>query len=122
MKKSKKQTSSCDTVYVHVDKVNAARKALYDDEHTYRLSETFKILSDPTRLKIVTALSHEELCLCDLAALLGMTNSAISHQLRLLRNLRLVKYRKSGKMAYYSVEDEHIEDLLCIANRHIKEQ
>ena len=117
-----RKNDACDTVFVHVDQVNAARKALHSEEHTQRLSETFKILSDPTRLKIVFALSREELCLCDLAALLGMTDSAISHQLRLLRNLRLVKYRKSGKMAYYSVDDEHIEDLLRIAHRHIGEK
>jgi len=111
-----------ETAFVHAGNVNAARKALHSEEHTQRLSETFKVLSDPTRLKIVFALSREELCLSDLAALLGMTDSAISHQLRLLKNLRLVKYRKSGKMAYYSVDDEHIEDLLRIAHRHVREQ
>ncbi len=69
---------------------------------TLALSETFTVLSDPTRLRIVFALISQELCVCDIAALLGMTDSAISHQLRFLKNLRLVKYRKKGKMAYYS--------------------
>ena len=82
-------------------------------------AELFKALSDPTRLKIVIALAKEELCVCDIAALLGMTDSAISHQLRPLRNRRLVKYRKDGKMAYYSLDDKHIEDLIHIAARHV---
>ena len=122
MKTRIQKNNALATAFVHAGNVNAARKALHSEEHTLRLSETFKVLSDPTRLKIVFALSREELCLSDLAALLGMTDSAISHQMRLLRNLRLVKYRKSGKMAYYSVDDEHIEDLLRIAHRHVREQ
>ena len=67
------------------------------------------------------ALTKEELCVCDIASLLGMTDSAISHQLRLLKNLRLVQYRKNGKMAYYSLDDDHIEDLIRIAVRHVAE-
>lgn len=118
----RKPSAVCDTRFVHEDKVNSVRKALHDDEHTFRLSETFKVLSDPTRLKIVVALTRAELCVCDLAVLVGMSDSAISHQLRLLKNLRLVKHRKSGKMAYYSVDDEHIEDLLRIAHRHVSER
>lgn len=111
----------CDEPFVHEERVQSARKALRDDRTTLDLSETFRVLSDPTRLKIVIALAREELCVCDIAALLGMTDSAISHQLRLLKNLRLVKYRKSGKMAYYSVDDEHIKDLIRIASRHVSE-
>lgn len=79
------------------------------------------MLADPTRLKIVLALAREELCVCDVAALLGVSESAISHQLRLLKNLRLVKYHRDGKMAYYSLDDEHIEDLIRVANRHVSE-
>jgi DNA-binding transcriptional ArsR family regulator len=111
----------CERAYVHKDRVQSARKALRDDRTTQYLSETFKVLSDPTRLKIVLALAKEELCVCDVAALLRMTDSAISHQLRLLKSLRLVKYSKRGKMAYYSLDDEHIEDLVRIATRHIGE-
>ena len=118
----KPKNGKCEITFVHEDRVKAARKALYNGDHTIGLSETFKILSDPTRLNIVVALSKEELCVCDLAALLGMTDSAISHQLRLLKNFRLVRYRKKGKMAYYSVDDEHIEDLIRIAFRHISER
>ncbi len=82
------------------------------------MAETFKILGDPTRLKIVLALTKEELCVLDIAELLGMSESAISHQLRLLKTLRLVKQRKDGKMVFYSLDDEHIEDLIRVAARH----
>jgi len=112
----------CDIRYVHREKVASARRALRSDEATMSLSETFRILGDPTRLRIVLALSREELCVCDIAALLGMTDSAISHQLRLLKGRRVVKYRKKGKMAYYSVDDEHIEDLVRVAVRHAAER
>lgn len=117
----KTSQDKCKITFIHEDRVKSARKALHDDATTNKLSEAFKVLSDPTRLKIVFALSKEELCVCDIAALLGMTDSAISHQLRLLKNLRLVKYRKNGKMVYYSLDDEHIEDLLRVAVRHISE-
>lgn len=112
----------CEEIFVHKDKVASARKAIYNDQQTMGLSEIFKVLSDPTRLRIVFALSKEELCVCDIAALLQMTDSAISHQLRLLKTLRLVKYRKKGKMAYYSLDDEHIEDVIRIALRHVGER
>jgi DNA-binding transcriptional ArsR family regulator len=118
----KNDKDKCETVFVHEDKVKNARKALHNNEKTLALSETFGVLSDPTRLNIVVALSKEELCVCDIAALLGMTDSAISHQLRVLKNLRLVKYWKKGKMAYYSLDDEHIEDLIRIALRHASER
>ena len=114
--------AKCETTFIHKDRVKSARKALYSDQLTAELCETFTVLSDPTRLKIVFALMKEELCVCDIASLLGMTDSAISHQLRLLRNLHLVKYSKKGKMAYYSLDDEHIEDLIRIALRHISER
>jgi ArsR family transcriptional regulator len=113
---------SCDVTFIHQDRVKEARRGLKDEGTTSGMAETFKALGDPTRLKIVLALSREELCVCDLAALLGMTESAVSHQLRLLKTLRLVKYRRGGKMAYYSVDDEHIEDIIVIAGRHVAER
>jgi len=83
----------------------------------------FRVLADEARLKIVWLLfHHEELCVCDIAALLSMTESAISHQLRLLKNLRLVRHRRKGKMTYYSLDDEHIDDLIRVATRHISER
>lgn len=111
----------CEVAYVHEGRVRSARRAIRDDRTTRHLSETFKMLGDPTRLRIVLALGREELCVCDIAALLGMTVSAISHQLRLLKTMRVVKYRRTGKMAYYSLDDEHVEDLIRFAARHVAE-
>jgi ArsR family transcriptional regulator len=107
--------------FVHKAKVKSAQKAIHDDDTVRGLAETFQVLSDPTRLKICLALAKEELCVCDIAALLNLTESAVSHQLRLLKNLRLVKYRREGKMAYYSLDDEHIEHLIDEALEHISE-
>jgi ArsR family transcriptional regulator len=101
--------------------IRSARKALADEPTIIAITETFRILGDPTRLKIVLALAKEELCVLDIAEALGMTESAISHQLRLLKALRLVKQRKEGKMVFYSLDDEHIEDLIRVAARHSKE-
>ncbi len=106
----------------HQQKIRSARKALGDNEEILGLNETFKVLSDSTRLKIVLALAKEELCVFDIAQLLGVTDSAISHQLRMLKTLRLVKQRKDGKMTFYSLDDEHIEDLIRVATRHISEK
>jgi len=86
-----------------------------------RLAETFKVLGDTTRSKIIFALSLEELCVCDIANLLGATKSAVSHQLRILRNMKLVKYRKDGKLAFYSLDDEHIRNLFDEGLRHVEE-
>jgi DNA-binding transcriptional ArsR family regulator len=107
--------------HVHREKIRSAKKAIVKDETILSLSETFKVLSDPTRLKIVLALAKEELCVYDIAELLGVTESAVSHQLRMLKTLRLVKYHKDGKMVFYSLDDEHIEDLIRIATRHVSE-
>jgi ArsR family transcriptional regulator len=112
----------CETVFVHEDRVRSARKALRTEEALLDLSEIFKVLGDPTRLSILLALSKETLCVCDLAALLGMTDSAISHQLRVLKNLRLVNYRRKGKMAYYALDDEHVNELITVATRHLTER
>lgn len=102
--------------------VRSARRALADRETIVGLAETFKVLSDPTRLTIVLALWHYELCVLDIAALLGVSESAVSHQMRLLKTLRLVKHRKEGKMVFYSLDDEHIEDLIRVAERHVSER
>ena len=107
--------------YLSVQKMKSAKKALLNSETITSLSEIFKVLSDPTRLKIVLAVAHEELCVHDVAALLEISESAVSHQLRMLKTLRLVKQRRDGKMAFYSMDDEHIEDLIRVATRHIEE-
>jgi ArsR family transcriptional regulator len=83
------------------------------------MAETFRALGDPTRVRILHALSGRELCVCDLAALLDMTSSAVSHQLRLLRHLRLVRPRKAGRMVYYSLDDDHVVDLFQRCLEHV---
>ena len=85
------------------------------------LAETFKILGDPTRIKIAFALSKEELCVCDIANLLGVSQSAVSHSLRTLRQMKLVRFRKEGKIAYYTLDDDHIANLLDEGFRHVEE-
>lgn len=107
--------------HIHQDAIRSARKAILEDESIWSLTETFKVLSDPTRLKIVLALLKEELCVFDIAELIGISESAVSHQMRMLKTLRLVKQRKEGKMVFYSLEDEHIEDLIRVATRHTEE-
>lgn len=86
------------------------------------VSEIFKVLGDETRTRIVWALSYGELCVCEIATLLGVSSSSVSHHLRLLRSLRLVKYRREGKMAYYSLDDDHIVRLIRAALEHYEEQ
>lgn len=105
----------------HRTAVSTARRSLPDEQVVIGMSETFKVLGDPNRLRIVIALSQSELCTLDLAQTLGMTESAVSHQLRLLKALRLVRQRKDGKLVFTSLDDEHIEDLLRIARRHATE-
>jgi len=91
-------------------------------EATALLAETFKVLGDPTRIKIAFALSREELCVCDLASLLGASPSAVSHSLRALRQLRLVRFRREGKIAYYSLDDDHLRQLLDLGFEHVEER
>lgn len=101
--------------------LRAKKKQLTDDEVT-KLADTFRALGDPTRIRVLQALRHEELCVCDLSAVLGMSQSAISHQLRVLRNLRLVKFRKCGKNVYYSLDDNHIVLLFDQGLDHIRHE
>jgi len=116
-----KEETCCEITYVDQNRVDSVRKKMKPDETILRVSETFKALGDPTRMKIIFALSMEELCVCDIANLLGTTKSAVSHQLRILRNMRLVKFRKEGKMVYYSFDDEHINNLFEEGLRHVEE-
>ena len=111
----------CEAIYVNRKKVLSVKGKMKSETTIQHLSETFKVLGDPTRVKIIFALSQEELCVCDIANLLGTTNSAVSHQLRVLRNMRLVRYRKDGKMAFYSLDDDHIRNLFDEGLRHVDE-
>jgi len=102
-------------------KIKSAQKSLKPEDTIIKLAETFKVLGDPTRIKILLALTDEELCVCDIAKLLGMNQSAISHQLRVLRNLDLVRYRKEGKIICYTLKDEHIKNLCAEGLKHVEE-
>lgn len=94
---------------------------LVDHDDASELAETFRTLGDPTRVRMLDALSRRELCVCDLAELIGLSESAVSHQLRLLRNLRLVKPRRQGRMVFYSLDDRHIITLFQQGLRHVQE-
>ena len=111
----------CQIRVVHLDRVEQARKEAMADEELDRLSLTYKVLGDPNRLKIVMALREVEMCVCDLAAFTGLTDSAVSHQLRRLKDLALVKSRREGQIIYYSLDDEHVKRLLTIGLEHINE-
>lgn len=112
---------ACEIEFVDERKVKNVRKAMKSAGAILLLAETFKILGDPTRIKIAFALSKEELCVCDVANLLGVSQSAVSHSLRTLRQMNLVKFRREGKATYYSLDDEHIERLLAEGFRHVEE-
>jgi DNA-binding transcriptional ArsR family regulator len=117
----KQQKDRCDCRIIHDDEVQEARLRALDDLVTEDLCQTFKALGDISRLKILWALEHQEMCVCDLAALLEITESAVSHQLRLLRTLRLVKNRRAGTILYYCLADDHVSQLVRIALEHIEE-
>jgi ArsR family transcriptional regulator len=111
----------CDVVHLHPARVAELRQALVGADDVIDLAETFRVLGDPTRVRILDALSHGELCVCDLAALVSMSESAVSHQLRLLRNLRLVRPRRDGRMVFYALDDRHIITLFRQGLRHVQE-
>lgn len=113
------QVPLCDCAIIHDDIVKKVRNKMPENNILYDLSELFKSFGDQTRLKILFALSQEEMCVCDIAALLEMTQSAISHQLRVLRNVRLVKYMKRGKVVYYSLDDDHVKGIFNQGLDHI---
>ncbi|NOZ48277.1 MAG: winged helix-turn-helix transcriptional regulator [Chlorobi bacterium] len=113
-----------DTCSVNIfdpEKVEKVKSVLSDDEDTLKLAVFFKTISDQTRLKIIQSLIIEELCVCDLAEITNVSISAVSHQLRILRDKNIVKYRKQGKMAYYSIVDEHIDQIINLVKEHISE-
>ena len=117
----KQVKDKCECRIIHDEKVKEARQKALGDLATDDLCQTFKALGDVSRLKILWALAHQEMCVCDLAALLGITESAVRHQLRLLRTLRLVKNRREGTILYYRLADDHVSQLIRIALDHIQE-
>jgi ArsR family transcriptional regulator len=110
----------CDEIFIHQEQVQAARADLVDSQAAATLAHTFQALADPSRVRLISALSNTELCVCDLAAILGMTQSAVSHQLRTLRDLRLVKSRRTGREIFYTLDDEHIRELFLLGLSHIQ--
>ena len=116
-----KTSDVCEVYYVNERHVEKARRALSPEREVLAVAEMFRNLGDPTRVKILQALAVEELCVCDLAKLLGVSESATSHQLRVLRSQKLVRFRKEGKMAFYSLDDEHVDSLMREVLRHVRE-
>jgi ArsR family transcriptional regulator, lead/cadmium/zinc/bismuth-responsive transcriptional repressor len=112
---------ACDVIQIDLNRVRRLRAALVDGETVGALADIFRALGDPTRVRILDALSHSELCVCDLAAVLSLSQSAVSHQLRLLRGLRLVRARRSGRMVFYALDDRHVTDLLGQGMKHARE-
>lgn len=109
----------CAETYIHEARVQAAIAHLVDDSTAVHLAETFRALSDPTRIRMVSLLEGDELCVCDLAAALSMSQSAVSHQLRSLRDLRLVRWRREGRQIFYALDDEHVADLFRRGLDHV---
>lgn len=116
------QTDQCELQGIHPESVQAARAALIPDEMLADLAETFSALADSNRMKILFALATTELCVCDLANVVGISESAISQHLRVLRSLRWVKGKRSGRMVYYSLEDQHVRSLLHLELEHVRDE
>ena len=112
---------ACDLVQIDLARVRKIRAALVAPDAVQGLADTFNALGDPTRVRILDALSHGELCVCDLAAVLKLSQSAVSHQLRLLRGLRLVRPRRDGRIVFYSLDDQHIISLFRQTLQHVEE-
>jgi len=111
----------CEIECINEDAVKDVKSQILDEETLLDVAENFKVLGDLTRLKILYALYQRELCVCDLTAVLDGNQSTISHQLRVLRSKNLVKYRKEGKMAYYSLADDHVEQFIKMGVEHVQE-
>lgn len=111
----------CEYLYIHEDAVREVQRNLPDEDTIFELAELYKIFGDHTRIRILCVLWEHELCVCDIAKLLSMTQSAISHQLRVLKSARLIKARRDGKTVFYSLADEHVRTLMNCAIEHIRE-
>ena len=121
MENNERKIENCNGNIIHEDIVVRVKDKLPAEETLYDLAELFKVFGDTTRIKIICALFESEMCVCDLSCLLNMTQSAISHQLRVLKSARLVKFRREGKVVYYSLDDEHIKHIYDAGLNHISE-
>jgi len=119
--KQENRMDFCDCTVIHADAVEKVRETMPEDSRLYDLADFFKVLGDSTRVKIMWALDSQEMCVCDLAVLLNMTKSAISHQLKALRQANLVSFRREGKIVYYSLADDHVRDIFEKGLEHISE-
>ena len=118
----KENMEICESTVIHEDVLRRVRERMPEEEPVYEVSELFRVFGDSTRARIICALNIEEMCVCDLSALLNMTQSAISHQLRLLKVSRIVKSRKQGRVVYYSLDDAHIGQIFAMAFDHVMEE
>lgn len=122
MAEKRQEIDRCDCTVIHEDIINKVRDKIPVENDLYDLAELFKVFGDTTRIRILCALTEAEMCVCDIAFLLQMTQSAISHQLRVLKQARLVRYRKDGKIVFYSLDDEHIKRIFDQGLTHINER
>ncbi len=116
-----KQHYSCDCEVIHEDVVNEVRSQLLSKDEYIDLASLYKLFGDATRMQMLHALAHKEMCVCDLAVLLGVTKSAVSHQLKALRMSNLVKFRREGQIVYYSLADDHVKQIIEMGLEHINE-
>ena len=121
MQEEKTEIERCDFIHVHEDVVKKVKEHIPAERELNDLAEFFKVFGDVTRLKLLSVLFHSEMCVCDIAALLGMTQSAISHQLRALKNARLVSSRREGKTVFYALADDHVKTIIDQGLEHILE-
>ena len=119
--RSRRRNDTCDVFQADAGRIRSARERLLPPATAADLAELFGILGDPTRVRLIGALAGGELCVCDLATLVGLSESAVSHQLRLLRSLRLVRARRDGRLVLYSLADRHILELFDQGRRHVQE-
>ncbi len=117
----KNEAECCDVICIHSDKVEKVRESMPKDSLLSELADFYKVFGDTTRIRILCVLLEAEMCVCDLAEVLGMTQSAISHQLRVLKQMKLVKNRREGKTVYYSLADRHIQSIISQGMEHITE-
>jgi len=121
MKDINLELDRCDCNVIHEETIKSVRAMMPPEENLYDLAELFKVFGDTTRIKILCALAESEMCVCDIAVLLNMTQSSISHQLRVLKQARLVRYRREGKVVYYSLDDDHVKQIFNLGLIHLNE-
>ncbi len=115
------ENSACECTIIHDEIVKTVRSRMPQAEKIMELADFFRVLGDSTRIGILNALKNSEMCVCDISAVLKMTHSAVSHQLRILKQARLVRNRKDGKVVYYALDDNHVEEILDVGEKHLNE-